>query len=99
MGGPSCLHSYENPTRWLPRRLRNRVRVKRHLPAILFVADRRNLAIGLVVHDGPFSVFLERQVDDAFDEFAVPTGAGDGRFPAAGAASVGSTRAPQQIVL
>ena len=66
---------------------------------MVLISGDRHLAIRLVVHDDPPALFLERQIDDAFDERAVFERQRDRRFAPAGPARVRAPRADQQIVL
>ena len=78
------------------RRRGDSVRVELHLTDVAR-RSRKELAVGLEVHDRPASGFLERQIDDALDERAVVLTKRDRRLAPARAALVGGVRPSQEV--
>ena len=71
---------------------------KRDFAPVSLFAARGDFAVRFVIHNNPSAVFLERQIDDAFDHAAAPQHARDRRFPAARAAR-GSRPGPRDQIV
>src|SRR5439155_3714736 len=95
---PPELDPDQDAGRRLSCRLRDRRRVEGNLTTVAILAGGGKLAIGLVVDDRPGAVFLERQVDDAFDQGAIGSRPRQRRFTAARASRRRPAGASKQIV-
>src|SRR5690349_2266408 len=62
------LHTHEHASRGAACSLRYRADIERQLPPVSLLACSRQLAIGLIVDDGPARRFLEREVDHALEQ-------------------------------